>query len=118
MNVVMTRQRMRYRMRLLAGILAGAAQLMLGTAALGETRFGPDASAHVESAGTSLHHAHDEAKCVACVSQHILAGAEPSRPGDVLVIASIIRPRTIVTSADSRVPRFFSKPRAPPAIPV
>ena len=76
----MSGQRIRYRVRLLAGILAGAAQMLLGSAALGEVRFGPDASAHIESAGTSLHHAHNDANCVACVSQHILVGAEPSRP--------------------------------------
>jgi hypothetical protein len=118
MNVVMSGQKLRYRMRLLAGILAGAAQLLLGVAALGENRFGPDASAHVESAGTSIHHAHDDANCVACVSQHIIAGAEPSRPGELLFISSVVRPRTVVAYPDSRVPRFFSKPRAPPSIPV
>ena len=118
MNVIMSGQRIRYRMRLLAGILASAAQVLLGTAALGEARFGPDASAHVESAGTSIHHAHDDASCVACVSQHILSGAEPARSSDLLFIESAIRPRTTVTDADSRVPRFFSKPRAPPSIPV
>jgi hypothetical protein len=118
MNVIMSGQRIRYRMRLLAGILASAAQVLLGTAALGEARFGPDAGAHVESAGTSVHHAHDEANCVACVSQHILAGAEPSSASDLLVVESAARPRSIVRDADSRVPRFFSKPRAPPTIPV
>jgi len=118
MNVVMSGQKFRYRIRLLAGILAGAAQVLLASAALGESRFGPDASSHFESAGTSIHHAHDDAGCVACVSQHILAAAEPARPGDALVVASVLRPRTVVTNADSRVPRFFSKPRAPPAIPV
>jgi hypothetical protein len=118
MNVVMSSQRFRYRIRLLAGILAAAAQVLLVSAVLGEARFGPDAQAHVESAGTSIHHAHDDANCVACVSQHLLAGAEPSRPGEILLIASVIRPRIILAGADSRVPRFFTKPRAPPAISV
>jgi hypothetical protein len=105
----------RLRLRLLAATIAAAAQLVIAAAPLTEGRFGPDARAHAESAGTSLHHAHDDATCAACVSQHLLATAEPSRPHELVIVASSSRPRTAQIIADSRVPRFFTKSRAPPA---
>lgn len=106
------------RLRLLAGAFAAAAQFALAGAPLAEARSGPDASAHIEQAGTSLHHAHDEATCVACVSQHLLSGAEPSRSGTLIFAAQATLAPTMVRDADSRVPQFFTKPRAPPATPV
>ena len=105
----------RLRLKIFAGLLAAAAQVSLAAAPLAEGRFGPDARAHAESAGTSLHHAHDDATCAACVSQHLLATAEPGRPREFVFIVSSSRPRHAVLSADSRVPRFFAKSRAPPA---
>ncbi|HVD59527.1 MAG TPA: hypothetical protein VNC11_01550 [Gemmatimonadaceae bacterium] len=111
-------QRLRNRLRLLAGAFASAAQFVLAGAPFAEARSGPDASAHVEQAGTSLHHAHDEATCIACVSQHLLSGAEPARPANPVSVAAASLPRTIVRDADSRVPQFFTNPRAPPVSPV
>lgn len=108
----------RVRLRLLAATIAAAAQLFIAGAPLAEGRFGPDASAHVESAGTSVHHAHDDATCAACVSQHLLAGAEPGRPHDFVLIVSSSRPCGAAFNGDLRVPRFFAKSRAPPAITV
>jgi len=108
----------RLRFRLLAAAIAAAAQVFIAAAPLTEGRFGPDARAHVESAGTSLHHAHDEATCAACVSQHLLAAAEPERPREFVIVVSSSKPNAAVPSADSRVPRFFTKSRAPPAITV
>ena len=105
----------RLRLRMLAATFAAVAQVFIAAAPLAEVRFGPDARAHVESAGTSLHHAHDEGTCAACVSQHLLATAEPGRPHDLVLIVSSSRPRAAVLTADSRVPRFFTKSRAPPA---
>jgi hypothetical protein len=114
----MAGQLYRIRFRLLAATIAAAAQVFIAAAPLAEGRFGPDARAHIESAGTSLHHAHDDATCAACVSQHLLAAAEPGRPHDLVFIVSSSRPRSVDLSADSRVPRFFAKSRAPPAITV
>jgi hypothetical protein len=56
------------------------AQLFLSFAPLLEARDGPDARAHVELAGTRIHHAHDEASCAACVARGLLASANPERP--------------------------------------
>ena len=115
MSPIMRGQLYRLRLRLLAATIAAAAQVFIAAAPLAEGRFGPDARAHAESAGTSLHHAHDDATCAACVSQHLLATAEPGRPREFVFIVSSSRPRHAVLSADSRVPRFFAKSRAPPA---
>lgn len=109
---------MHRRVRLLAGAFAAAAQFVIAGAPLAEARSGPDAGAHVEKAGTSLHYAHDEATCIACVSQHLLLGAEPARAATFEIVASSTLPRTLVLDSDWRAPRFFAKPRAPPAIPV
>jgi len=108
-------QTYRLRLRLLAATIAAAAQVFIAAAPLAEGRFGPDARAHIESAGTSLHHAHDDATCAACVSQHLLATAEPGRVHDLAIVVSSSRPHAAVLSADSRIPRFFAKSRAPPA---
>ena len=115
MTPIMRGQTYRLRLRLLAATIAAVAQAFIAAAPLSEGRFGPDARAHVETAGTSLHHAHDDATCAACVSQHLLATAEPGRPHDILIVVSSSRPRATVLSANSRVPRFFTKSRAPPA---
>jgi hypothetical protein len=65
------------RVRLLA-VLAGLGQLVMVLAGTIESWRGPDASAHVETRGTQLHHAHDEATCPACIVQ--LLHAKPERP--------------------------------------
>ena len=65
------------RVRLLA-VLAGLGQLVMVLAGTIESWRGPDASAHVETRGTQLHHAHDEATCPACIVQ--LLHARPERP--------------------------------------
>jgi hypothetical protein len=59
-----------------AAILLAGTQLILGTAPLLETG-SRSASAHVESKGVQLHHAHDEANCIACTAHRLLGGAEP-----------------------------------------
>jgi hypothetical protein len=61
--------------RRIAGTLAAIAQLVLIVATGAEAWHGRDASAHVESAGTRLHYAHDAATCVACAAQTLLAAA-------------------------------------------
>src|SRR6266542_1448787 len=115
MTSVMRGQLSRLRLRLLAATIAAAAQTFLIASPLAEGRLGHDAIAHVEAAGTSLHHAHDEARCAACVSQHLLSASEPGRPDGLFLAASPSRPRASVPDADSRTPRFFTRSRAPPA---
>jgi len=58
-----------------AALLLAATQLALGTAPLFE-RGGASPLSHMESGGTKLHNAHDEANCIACTAHRILAGAE------------------------------------------
>lgn len=58
-----------------AALLLAATQLALGTAPLFESGGGSPLS-HMESGGTKLHNAHDEANCIACTAHRILAGAE------------------------------------------
>ncbi len=59
------------------GIVAAVAQLTLLLATGADSWQGRDASAHVERSGTQLHHAHDEATCVACTAQTLHAQASP-----------------------------------------
>src|SRR5258708_16540313 len=94
MNPVMTRQRARFYFRLFAATIAAAAQMSLVGAPLAEGRSGPDAVAHIETAGTRLHHAHDEATCAACVSQHLLASSEPAHSEDLVLAPSSLPPRS------------------------
>jgi hypothetical protein len=106
------------RLKVFAAAFAAAAQLFLAAAPLGEVRFGADAKAHIEAAGTSLHHAHDEANCAACVSQHILSSAEPGRIARLSIVTSAPHFPTTAFRFDSRTHWFFARSRAPPAIPV
>lgn len=108
----------RVRLKVFAAAFAAAAQLFLAAAPLAEVRFGEVEKAHIESAGTSLHHAHDAASCAACVSQHILSSAEPGRIARFTIIASAPHLTTTALRLDSRAHWFFARSRAPPATPV
>ncbi len=91
-----------------------AAQLCLALASFSEGRFGTDARAHVEAAGTSVHHAHDEGSCAACTARALFASFHnEGRPflestGRASVIASQVETRPDFTS------RSDARPRAPP----
>ena len=110
----MMRKRAQFYLRLFAATIAAAAQVSLVGAPLAEGRLGPDAVAHVETAGTRLHHAHDEATCAACVSQHLLSGSEPARSERLILVRSSSPPRDAVRDAISRAQIFFTRSRAPP----
>ncbi|MEP6905950.1 MAG: hypothetical protein ABI875_07675, partial [Gemmatimonadales bacterium] len=99
----------------LAAAMSAVAQFVIAGAPIAESHFGPDAQAHVEAAGTSLHHAHDEATCVACITQHLLAASEPVRVAHFFVASSVAAPASAITAADSRSDRHSARPRAPPA---
>lgn len=108
----------RLRLSLFAAILAAAAQVVIAAAPIGEALSGADARSHVEVAGTRLHHAHDEATCAACISQHLLAASELGRPSHGFVIVSASRPAAAVVRDDSRSRNIFVRSRAPPSLPV
>jgi len=97
-----------------AAWLVAAAQLVVGAAPLLEWS-GRNANSHIESQGIQLHHAHDEANCVACVSHRLLCGAEPTRPDFILTVR---KARGEVRALSARAvfsPRHLRNSRAPPA---
>lgn len=92
------------------------AQLLLAFAPLIEGRQGPDARAHVEEAGTTLHHAHNDADCAACMARGLLASAEPEHDGVPVVEG---RPSTSIDAISTKIDSAWSdhtRSRAPPAL--
>jgi hypothetical protein len=65
------------------------AQVLLAFAPLAEGKTA-NLRAHVEEAGTTGHHAHDEANCVACVARAMLSSSElpAAREYDAFVTGS------------------------------
>ena len=94
--------------------LYAAAQLCLALAAFSEGRFGADARSHVEAAGTSVHHAHDEADCAACAARAMVSVSVPSdRPSFATSESDRIVASQLNVLADvAESPH--ARPRAPP----
>jgi hypothetical protein len=91
------------------------AQVFLSFAPLLEGHYGPDARAHVEPAGTKLHHAHDESDCSACIARGLLASADPERPAIPVVEHAVNIPVTIGSSTAGSAWTLHTRSRAPPA---
>ena len=92
------------------------AQFLLAFAPLLEGRQGPDARAHVEEAGTTLHHAHNDADCVACIARGLLASAD-TQPPETPVFAT--NPSVVIASVSPSVDSAWavhSRSRAPPVL--
>lgn len=90
------------------------AQLCFALAAFSEGRYGADARSHAESAGTSAHHAHDEASCAACSSRAMLS--LPARDDNPMVESSD-KATLVAFQLDLRSEvsaRVDARPRAPP----
>jgi hypothetical protein len=88
---------------------------LLAFAPLLEGRQGPDAQAHVEEAGTTLHHAHNDADCAACTARGLLSSANPESQGNIAFSADpSVVPATVSISTDPVWARD-SRSRAPPA---
>ena len=109
--------RVRSRFRVAAAIAAAAAQLVLCSASLVETRFGPDARAHVESTGTRLHHAHNDADCAACTGRHLLASSQLETSEPFTFSRSAATPPSDSKTVTWATPRSDSRSRAPPVLP-
>jgi hypothetical protein len=92
------------------------AQVFLSFAPLLEGRQGPDARSHVEEAGTTLHHAHNDADCAACAARSLLASTEPGSGAafDIHFAASSIASTESVTVES--VWTALSRSRAPPVL--
>ena len=100
----------------LAAVLAMAAQLVLTAAPYAERARGRDASAHLEGAGVRVHHAHDEAQCPACATQHLTSRAEP-RAALAVRSAPFPSPGRAARTAPPLLHDFStSLSRAPPAV--
>jgi len=99
-----------------AMLLFAVAQIFLSFAPLLEARQGPDARAHVEEAGTTLHHAHDEASCAACIARGLLASAEPADKsmGAFSVDGSSLSTATDAITVSGRT--YHALSRAPPIL--
>lgn len=92
------------------------AQILLSFAPLLEGRQGPDARAHVEEAGTTLHHAHNDADCVACIARALLASADP-KPAETTVFAT--RPSADIDAVSTEIQSVWAnhtRSRAPPVL--
>jgi hypothetical protein len=91
------------------------AQFVLAFAPLMEGRFGPDARAHAEEAGTNIHHAHNEADCAACTARDLMAAAEPGAKGFLVAHLDVLSPVALDNRADGQSQSRSTRPRAPPA---
>jgi len=95
--------------------LFAVAQIFLSFAPVLDGGQGPDARAHVEELGTTLHHAHNEADCAACIARGLLSSSDPQALGaGAFVPVPAVTPREaslVLTSAWSGTARS----RAPPA---
>jgi hypothetical protein len=81
-----------------------------------EGRQGPDARAHVEEAGTTLHHAHNDSDCAACIARGLLASADPKSPEAPVFSA---RPAVDIAAVSSAIPSSWAdhtRSRAPPVL--
>ena len=90
------------------------AQIALAFAPLADAREAGDARAHVEVAGTALHHAHNEADCSACVARGLLSSSEAANARDDGIVAASLRtPAANVRFVASANPHDC-RSRAPP----
>ena len=96
-------------------LLVLLAQLVLVLTPLLEGRGGPDARAHVEEAGTQIHHAHDEAYCSACSVRHLLASSAVLPPSDILTVLTAHTSAAERTQIFRAVASLTTRSRAPPA---
>jgi hypothetical protein len=91
-------------------------QFVLAFAPLMEGRFGPDARAHVEQAGTNLHHAHNDADCAACTARGLMAAAEPGSSASIIASSVSLGAIVSVERSDESSQTRQTQPRAPPAV--
>jgi hypothetical protein len=98
-----------------AFMLVFLAQFVVALSPLLEGRDGPDARAHVEEAGTRIHHAHDEAYCSACTVRHLLASAATVPPAVIVAIASTSTLAVEHSKSFKALAGSPTRSRAPPA---
>ncbi|MEP6690669.1 MAG: hypothetical protein ABJD07_05895 [Gemmatimonadaceae bacterium] len=104
-----------WRTAVIALVVALAQVVAFTLAPLAEARAGRSAVAHVESTGTSLHYAHNDATCAACTARALVGDASRQ-----LGPAPVSAPRLVIVPpapASRRLAACASPscPRAPPA---
>lgn len=96
-----------------AALLVAMAQMVVGVVPLLEVG-GRGAYSHVESTGVQLHYSHDDTTCAACVTRHLLGGAEPTQLPPILAVA---KPHGDIAAGSARAVsslRHLRNSRAPP----
>jgi hypothetical protein len=91
------------------------AQVFLSFAPLLEGREGPDARAHIEESGTTLHHAHNESDCSACVARHLLSTSDPEPLASAPVESRALSARYSESASVSSAATTLVRSRGPPA---
>lgn len=108
--------RLLVRLYLIAAALATVAQLVLVVAPVFEGWAGVGMRAHVEAHTNPLHHAHDQATCVACQVRSLygVAGAHPAAPAvhQLAIGAPVLREQRIASAGLVA----HALPRAPPCV--
>lgn len=94
--------------------LYAIAQVSLVLAACTEGRFGADAHSHVEVAGTSSHHAHDEGGCAACSARALLSSADRAQQSPILAVDNGAASVSQIDARFDRLALAAARPRAPP----
>ena len=89
------------------------AQVLLAFAPLAEGRTA-NLRAHVEEAGATGHHAHDEASCVACVARAMLSASELPDARVTESFATDVSRFQSGFSGPASLPAGHSQSRAPP----
>jgi len=97
-------------------LLVFLAQLVLVFTPLLEGRGGPDARAHVEEAGTRIHHAHDEDYCSACTVRHLLASSSVLPPEEINIVHAPLAGAVSRSAILRAVATSTTRSRAPPAL--
>ena len=91
------------------------AQVILAFAPLAEAKRG-SAAAHVEEAGTAIHHGHDEAACVACLARVLLSSSELSHRAPEFALAEPTRALESTSARNASASAAGNFSRAPPLI--
>lgn len=99
-------------LRIVAALATMMQLLIVAAAPLGERAASDVAAVHVEQAGTSTHHAHDDL-CATCVALHLL-WTPPRGPVAAFAAPAHSGPRTDQPSRRSWVGLAVLLPRAPP----
>jgi len=90
------------------------AQIFLSFAPVLDGRQGPSARAHVEELGTTLHHAHNDADCAACIARGLLSSSDPEAAASEVVESSAASKPDEASLSLTSAWTVLARSRAPP----